>query len=254
MSEKKLINLEKDSLDTESIIEELLKNVPKQDKEAVILPGGDEIYNITTKDKRVYVRPINFEDEKVIASIKNPKKMLDTLLMRCVEGVDIDELLPKDKIYLVVKLRSISVGPTYSFNITCTNPACGEVSIVDTNLDEDFRVKMADPPITPTVKFTLPIAKQEVEVRRLRSKDITGDGTEVLTQLWRFIISIGGQTNRSVISKVIEKLPRKDIYAIVEKVTPSDYGIETDFIFKCPKCDHEFLTRLSLDENFFSER
>jgi len=72
--------------------------------------------------------------------------------------------------------------------------------------------------------------------------------------LWRFVNSIDGIVSTAVKLAVVAKLPRKDIHAIIEKISNNDVGLQTSFIFTCDNCGHEEVSDLLNDPDFFTMR
>ena len=84
--------------------------MPLGDKAEVTLPSGDI----------VKIKPITFEEEKLLINSASSKKdPLNIFIDKCVEGENLGSLLFIDKIYLLFKLREISFGNKYKFSITC---------------------------------------------------------------------------------------------------------------------------------------
>ena len=93
--------------------------------------SGDDVLTVTDLPSRgkfypgfqgVEIKPLTFLDEQKILNAKDGKTdIVSKLLEKCVDGVDIDDLLSMDKMYLLMKVREASYGSNYEFNITCPN-------------------------------------------------------------------------------------------------------------------------------------
>lgn len=236
----------------DDIINKILENVSLvDDYREVRLPSlGMGLYNIPSDT--IHVRGMTFEDEKVLASAKDKTKIMDILIDRCVkEDIDPAQLLPQDKIYLMVHIRSISVGSSHSVNVTC--PKCSKKSTVEVNVLETFPCIYPNEPLERDVEIELPILKKKVKVRRLSSGDLERyKNEELLNNLWRFVLVIDGNSNAKIRAKVIDKLPRQDIKLIISTIMCEDIGLDTRFMFSCISCGHEELTDFSFQEGFFT--
>lgn len=230
----------------EQIIEELLKNAPADTEIIVDLPSEGRAYN-RDGDDPITIRPMRFEDEKSILSSPNANP-LDIILERCVKNIKIQDLLLMDKHYLILKLREISYGNEYGCLLIC--PKCGA--------ENQTNVLLSELPINPVPddfkdpkKIMLPVIKKEVEIRYPRVRDEKyakgGDWTE---SLWRYIVSIDGYTDKSLISEVVKKLPLVDMKTIVSELN-TPYGVETKAKLECNSCGGVSVVGLPIGANFF---
>lgn len=198
----------------------------------------------------VRISPINFEVEKQMVSRTDaPEDTTDFILERCVQGVDLDQILTIDATYILFKIREISYGPEYKFTLGC--PACGSEQHFSVNVDK-LPVERLESLAPVTV--TLPILGKEVVVRRATraDKQWLEHGEVLLDSLWRFVDSIDGVDRRDVISKVIPKLTAGDVDTLVGIVTAADYGLQTQIRIKCHDCGHDGPIELPLTQGFFS--
>ena len=90
----------------EDIINDILKDIPTNTTIQVELPSECKTYNIDESDI-ITLRPMTFEDEKSIVGSKG-EDPVNLLLDRCLDGIKVMDLLPMDKLYLIMKLREIS--------------------------------------------------------------------------------------------------------------------------------------------------
>ena len=233
----------------QKIIDELLKEVPTDTALNVSLPSECLAYTLEDEDMPITVRPMTFEDEKAIVGAKRNDDPVNLVLQRCVTNIKVMDLLPMDKLYLIMKLREISYGDDYNTLLLCQeckaeNPTTVKLSELNVNpVPDDFQ----DP-----VTFTLPIANKEIKVRLPRVKDekLFLDTGQALDQLWRFVKEIDGHTDKSIISAVMDKLPLKDVRTILNAIK-SDYGVDTKIKFVCKDCGGVSVVDLPIDANFF---
>jgi hypothetical protein len=233
----------------QKIIDDLLKEVPTDTTIAVDLPSECRVYTLEDEDMPITIRPMTFADEKAIVGAKKNDDPVNLVLQRCVTNVKVMELLPMDKLYLIMKLREISYGDDYKTLLLCQeckaeNPTTVKLSELNVNpVPDDF-----EDPIT----FTLPIAKKEIKVRqpRVRDEKLFLDTRQALDQLWRFVTEIEGHTDKSIISAVMDKLPLKDVRTILNAIK-SEYGVDTKIKFVCKDCGGVSVVDLPIDANFF---
>jgi len=233
----------------QKIIDDLLKEVPTDTAVSVDLPSECRVYTLEDEDMPITVRPMTFEDEKAIVGAKKNDDPVNLVLQRCVTNVKVMDLLPMDKLYLIMKLREISYGDEYKTLLLCQeckaeNPTTIKLSELNVNpVPDDF-----EDPIT----FTLPIAQKEIKVRQPRVKDekLFQDTEQALDQLWRFVTEIEGHTDKSIISAVMDKLPLKDVKTVLNAIK-SEYGVDTKIKFACKDCGGVSVVDLPIDANFF---
>lgn len=232
----------------DDIVAKILDKLPDQIGEEVIeFPTGKDIYQLEDKDKPITIRPMTFEDEKILANVKDPNETIKVLLSRCLGNVEYSSLIPSDRIYALIKLRSISISPVYNTRVICEN--CEKENQAEVNLLEDFPIKQKD--LEPTSEVTLKSSGIKVVTRLARVLETDNSENVVLNELWRFVQSIDGHSNKAVIHKVLEKLPREDIHQIIAAVVP-DVGIDAKFIMKCSGCGKESIQELNISNDFFT--
>ena len=226
----------------EDIINDILKDIPKDTTIQVELPSECRTYNIDESDI-ITLRPMTFEDEKSIVGTKG-EDPVNLLLDRCLEGIKVMDLLPMDKLYLIMKLREISYGDDYETLLICKhcsaeNPTKVKLSKLNVNpVPDDFQ----DP-----ISVFLPKIKKEIKVKMPRVRD---ESVDMFENLWRFVVEIDGHTDKSIIAPVVDKLPLVDIKTIVKALT-TDYGLDTNVKLQCKKCGGVSVIDLPIDANFF---
>ena len=233
----------------QKIIEDLLKDVPTDTAINVDLPSECRVYKLEDDGMPITVRPMTFDDEKAIVGSKKEEDPINLVLQRCVTNVKIMDLLPMDKLYLIMKLREISYGDDYKTLLLCQqcraeNPTTVKLSELNVNpVPDDF---------TDPITFMLPVAKKEIKIKqpRVRDEKIFENTEDALDQLWRFVAEIGGHTDKSIIAAVMDKLPLVDIKTILNSIK-SDYGVDTKIKFVCKDCGGVSVVDLPIDANFF---
>jgi hypothetical protein len=238
---------------TESqVLSDLLKNVPSNDAVAVELPSKNRFYNLIDAAKPVTLRPMTFDDEKAMLSKNNANQdVLNILLSRCLSNIDVGQLLQMDKLFLIMKLREISYGDDYKATISCNgcrrdNQITFELSKLQVNLVDD---NMKNP-----VVVDLPVIKKQAKVRlpRVSDESYFSNAEYAVSNLWRFVDEVDGHDSKGLISKLIPKLPIKDVHAILNVLSGNDYGIDTKVRFMCNYCNHNEVLELPITSDFFS--
>lgn len=236
----------------EAELNKLLENLPPESPEEVELPSRGLTYK-SCPSGRITVRPMTFEDEKYLAL--NAKKQgihptLNGVIARCVKGININELLSQDKMFLLLKIRELSYGADYNATITCAN--CDQEVELSFNLTK-LPIKFAEDDLKAVMEVNLPKLGKIAKVRlpTVSDEHYLLKEDEETSVIWRNIEEIGGCVNKTLISKVIDKLPLVDIHAI-KKVMNLDFGVQTEVKFTCDKCEHVNIIQLPLTGNFFS--
>jgi hypothetical protein len=107
----------------QQIIEDILINVPTSTDLEVELPSECQVYDLEDPNMPITVRPMTFDDEKSLVSAKKEEDPVNIILQRCVTNIKVMDLLPMDKLYLIMKLREISYGDDYKTLLLCQE--CG---------------------------------------------------------------------------------------------------------------------------------
>jgi hypothetical protein len=233
----------------EDIINSILSEMPTNTTTEVHLPSENKVYNLEDPNAPIILRPMTFEDEKAIISAAKNEDPMNLILQRCVQNIKIQDLLPLDKHFLVLKLREISYGDDYEVLLVC--PECAAENPVTLRLSE-LPVNPVPDDFCDPVKVLLPKINREAEIRlpRVRDEKFFNDAGEALDQLWRFVVSIDGHTDKSIIAPVLEKLPLADIKTIM-KAMNTNYGVETMVKLECGSCGGVNVVDMPISANFF---
>ena len=233
----------------QEIIDELLSDVPTNTDIEVELPSECKAYTLEDDGAPIQMRPMTFEDEKHIVSASKDQDPVNLILQRCVTNIKVHDLLPMDKLYLVMKLREISYGDDYNTLLICgscnaENPTVVKLSQLNVNpVPDDF---------TDPIEVMLPSLKKAAMVKlpRVRDEKLFADPSRALEELWRFVQEIDGHADKSVIAAVINKLPLKDVRTILNAMK-TDFGVDTKVKFECNTCKEVSVVELPIDANFF---
>jgi hypothetical protein len=234
---------------TESqIIDELLSNIPSAADIPVDLPSRGKFYSTGP----ITIRAMTFNDEKSMVSNTNVDiDVINTLLSRCVSNINIDELLLVDKLFLIMKLREISYGDDYKAVITC--PACRKNNDIVFKLSELNIKYMPEDYENPTcVHFPIMDKPGKIELPRVRDERYLSNVSVTTTNFWRYLVDLDGHTKKTILSKVIEKLPLKDAHVILNVLGGDGFGVDTKVQFICNHCSNTEIIELPITADFFS--
>jgi len=228
----------------------ILEHLPVQTEIDVMLPSKGIPY--FGKQQLVSVRPILFEDEKYMATAGNnpDSNPVSYLLSRCVKGVDPEDLILIDKLFLILKIREISYGNDYSVGVGCKS--CGYANTLNLEID---KLSCTDIPEDFDV-FNIPIELKGIKKNAVVCAPTGGQetylGANIDKNLWRFIKSIDGVDDITIIAEVVKQLPIRDIHTIVKAFSLEQFGIQSTVKYNCDSCASVNVITLPIDENFFS--
>jgi len=208
---------------------------------------------------KIELKYMTAKEEDILASQTLIKQgvVIDKLLQSLiVTKVNYNEILTMDKNAIFIAARILAYGKDYEVEITC--PSCGEKSkhVVDLQM---FDEKVIDwnrfVKGEKTHKFTLPIGKQELEIKFLTHGDekqidedvkqvkklnkLTGVDGELTTRLKHLIVSVDGDKSRATINKFVDSMLSRDSLALRLHINEVSPEVDTTFTFVCPNCDYE---------------
>jgi hypothetical protein len=214
------------------------------------LPSKGKIYNDHTGF--VTIRAMDFSDEQELAKVKNTN-VIELLINRCVDSIDLNTLLPIDKLFLIYKIREVSFGSKLNLQIACQT--CAHKADIEININ-DLPVAYVDESFNGSVSIDLPILRKEVVLRVPTGEEtrLFTDREELLSNLWRFVISIGGITDKKLIGQAVKRLTSADTRTMISKLTLEDYGIQTKALFVCSNksCGAENTVNIPITQDFFT--
>ncbi len=233
--------------DKSKILEDLFKDAETQSEITLDFPSKGRFYkNFTVAT----LKPVSFEDEKFIISNRS-ESSVNTLLERCLTGINLRNLLVLDKMYVLLKLREISYGPEYQARVTC--PACmarDEIKIDLRNLNINYVPDTLEDP----KKVYLPALKKEalIKIPRVSDEVYLKSAESLYDNVWRFVIAIDSITDPIIIHQAIERMNIRDIRTIISSLSSKDLGIDPRFILHCISCGEDSLIEIPIGDNFFS--
>tara|TARA_Y100001972_G_scaffold104939_1_gene132185 strand:+ start:2444 stop:3190 length:747 start_codon:yes stop_codon:yes gene_type:complete len=203
--------------------------------------------------KGIEIKPLTFSDEQKILGSRNPQEdLVSKLLEKTISGVDVDDLVSMDKMFLLMKVREISYGENYEFSITC--PACDTSVQTSLHLSDHLNIKKVPEDLEDPREIMLPKLKVKAKVRFPRSREevLITNPDDIIKNIYRFVTSINDNKDPVFISKAIKRMHIMDVKKIVGEVSMTDYGINPKFIFECPECNYSETMSVPLDVGFFS--
>jgi len=235
----------------EAIVDSILEGLPESVEMAVIPPSKCKFYTLEDPNKSITIKPLTFEDEKVLSKTKQSQNIVNVLLERCISNISVPQLLIMDKIYLLLKIREVSFGDEIQSIDLCKNchyenTLTFYISQLKVNsLPDDFEIP---------VSVDLPTLNKTAKVRypRVSDEEHLLDSGRMFDNLWRFVEEIDGNSKKSIIHKVIQKLPAKDLNIILKTAFGTDYGIQTKGQYECDNCGELNSVEVSVTEDFFS--
>ena len=245
----KLSNLDNsDNRDKE--LDALFANIPLETPTLADLPSKGRFY---TGFKGVQVSPLLFEDEQRILLSKNKNiNPVNEIISKCITGINLNDLLIMDKLYLLLKIKEISYGPEYKFETTC--PKCGFRAETSLDVSKNLPITYVSDEISDPREITLPVLKAKVGVRfpRVVDEQYLSDIDIALNNLYRFVVSINDNKDPVFIAKALKKMNIRDLKTISMSIHRNDLGVDARFIFECPECKYNAPLGVPFDANFFS--
>jgi len=208
---------------------------------------------------KIELKYMTAKEEDILASQTLIKQgvVIDKLLQSLiVTKVNYNEILTMDKNAIFIAARILAYGKDYEVEITCPN--CGEKSkqVIDLQTFDEKEIDWTRfVKGEKTYKFTLPIGKQELEVKFLTHGDekqidedlkqvkkltkATGVDGDLTTRLKHLIVSVDGDKSRATINKLVDNMLSRDSLALRQHINELSPDIDTTFTFVCPSCGHE---------------
>jgi len=235
---------------------------PREDAlNALFSNSGEEsllVIDIPSKGKfypnfqGIEVNPLTFLDEQRIVNSKTNEDVVSKLLEKSIKGIDVDDLLSMDKLFLLMKVREVSYGTEYGFRVVC--PGCESEIKTSLCLSEHLNLNQIPDDFTDPREITLPKLGVKAEVRFPRSREeaFLSDSEGVFKNIYRFVVSINGNADPVFISKALKRMHIMDIKKIISEVVKNEYGVNPRFIFECPECTFTETMAIPMDVGFFS--
>ena len=201
----------------------------------------------------IEVRPFTFEDEKILRSIKkvtDGSNVINTLIQRCTKDLDFNNISLVDKNFILFKLREISYGNDYGIEVDCNS--CGETNELTVELDK-LPIKYADITSSKSTSIVLPDSEVTIEYTYPTASDekFLNNPGHLMDNIWRFVKSINGHSERMIIQGFITKTSGKDITVLRKAIFDNEFGLQTKVNFLCNSCGDDSVIELPINESFF---
>ena len=161
---------------------------------------------------------------------------------------DVLDMLSGDRLFVLVRLRQVSLGDEVELELACHNMACGERNYVTINLadlevtpygeEREFEFKL--PGSGKVVRFGYLDGHKEKRLAAMKQPSLT-------TAMMIRILSIDGQ---SPSKKHLNEMSMRDRSALREEMTRVDGGIDTAVDVSCDSCGVRIRTRLEAEPAF----
>ena len=241
------MNIEKISKEEE--VKRILENMPVELELVVDLPSRGQFYTLKDPNLPITVRSLKFEDEKVVADAGRKKAdPVNIMLERCVNNIDVNQLFMFDKLAILLKIREATYGPLYEFSKGCN--FCSYEAPVTFDLNELILTEVPED-FTGEEEITLPVLKKKAVIKHPRVSEEKHVTELSHRNLWRFVISIDGVSQKDVISEVLKKMPLRDVHCLIQEIGGKKYGLDPKIKFTCPECSEEEIIEMPLGTDFF---
>lgn len=161
---------------------------------------------------------------------------------------DVLDLLSGDRLFILVKLRQVSLGDEVELELVCPNTACRAANVVTVNME--------DLEITPygedrEFSFVLPGSKRKVRFgyldghkeKRLAALKEPSISSAMLIRL----IDIDGSAPSK---KLMNEMSLRDRSALRQEMLQVDGGVDTTVETECEVCGTRIRTRLEAEPGF----
>lgn len=225
----------------------------KSSVDALLLPTGylDELGKL---HREVELRELSGEEEDILVSRKMAVHMrLAKLLENCVQSIGpytqddprwknvIKDLVATDRLFLILQLRILSLGPIFSAKMKCS--ACEAFSNQSVDLN-DFKIHGLKDPMQRVWEGQLPksgfkyVAKSQTGWEEAKLAQYSADNKDMmsLAMLGR-IVEMNGKSNVSVAD--LKKLSWADRQALRSDFGSREGDIEKSMEYECQSCGQD---------------
>jgi len=241
--------------------------------ESITLPSKGLVYpvgNILSNEECVQIRTMCAKDEDLLTSralIKNGT-VISQLLSACItnKAIDPDDMLVGDRNAVLIAIRITGYGADYSVKIGC--PSCDEEFDNSFDLSQLEIKPIGASPVAPNTnifEYILPLSGMKVNFKLFTGKDETEMSrtaekkkklqtqidNSVTSRLCNSIVSINGNSDRNLISKLINNMRAGDSRALRKYMDQIEPGINMKQTVTCPHCNEESEVDIPLGVSFF---
>lgn len=237
--------------------------------ESIQLPSRGAFY--PNKKDSVRVEYMTAQSDNVLFSTDLIKsgKVLDVLLENQILDKDLrpDDLLSGDRNFLLIEIRKTGFGSIYyPGEVTCSSCGQDDKPAVDLN---KLTPKMLEvmPDESGEYPVMLPLTKMNIKFRLLRGSDekrlskLIESGqkkqsgvkvSKLITERYLLqIMEVNGNRDKTYISKFINIMPTKDSLFFRQYNKEIEPGINLDYEFECPYCNHVEVKNVPINSALF---
>ena len=139
-------------------------------QEEIKLPSNGVFYDESIPTT-LTIRSITTKEEQLLYG-STSDYIIDTIIQNCIvepKDFPLNDLIPADKLFILFKIRIISYGQDYNQYMYC--PYCKYEGVTEIDLDMIPCEEIDEDKIKVPLKLTLPVAKDQLELRVLTEKD-----------------------------------------------------------------------------------
>lgn len=229
---------------------------------------------------KVHIRPMTSVEEKLTDKFNQNTfySTVDEIISKCVkEDINIDDLTPGDRIFILLRIRALSYGSTYEVKFKC--PDCEAEMPLTIDLAK-FEPKYVDEEVDEPVTIVLPESKATVKMFVPRSGDIREStdrsyaeqkksGVFISPAVYQkalccdeFIFPDSSEDAGYVVKNddfklmlaIMSRLHVNDMREIEDFMTDHDHGMINPIFMNCPVCNASFEQYVALNWDFFRPR
>jgi len=238
----------------------------------VTLPSRGIPYNVGGKnwlpEGKCLVSSMTVKDVKMYANkALDPHDKASLLLFNtCLFGeLKPDDLILADQFFLLIKVRAISYGNKYPFQMMCS--ACDTQFKHEIDIERTMGYKELSDEWEEPFKVQLPVSQHIVELRLLRGADERAISSKVKKSkqqgggeagaklglaLAQAIMTVNGETLTGLAAQAfVEKLAMRDCQAIEDTIDENSCGYDPEFEVPCSECGFNQMVRLPFGPDFF---
>jgi len=160
----------------------------------------------------------------------------------------VEDLLSGDRLFLLVKLRQISLGDSVDLELQCTNAVCKNRNYLSIDLEglettsytEEREFAFTLPASKQVVKFTHLDGNKEKRLAALKEPNIS-------SAMMMRIVSVDGKPPSK---KILADMSMRDRSALRMEMSRVDAGIDTTVECDCEQCGTKLKTRLEAEPAF----
>lgn len=211
--------------------------------------------------REVVVKEITGVEEDILASRKLPVyQRMQKILENCTVSIGsfkaegnpgwpriIKSLTVSDRLFLIIKIRTVSIGAPFRFKTLC--PACGETSDQVVNLD-DFKIFGLSNPQERFWKGKLPrsganyVAKVQTGQEEEKLAKIAQGADMLSLAIVARLVELKGI--QPVTLGLVKALSLADREHLRTEFKAHEGRVENEVDVGCPACDHEFKTEIDI--------